>query len=114
MNRSTLGMLADDLSTALDRARGEYASELPDVGPLEVLDALPTFLAALRGEAAVTIPRDEYVKWVEVLGSADQMIDHIFDARTKPGPHTCAGQDMTWLGNWVRAVQRRMAKVVGR
>jgi hypothetical protein len=51
MNKIDLEMLATDLSEALAQARDEYAAELPDVGPLEVMAALPAFLAALTEEA---------------------------------------------------------------
>jgi hypothetical protein len=51
ISKNDLEMLATDLSEAIEQAREEYAPDLPDVGPLEVLAALPEFLAALTAQA---------------------------------------------------------------
>lgn len=44
------GMLAADLSELLDRAREEYAPNLPELSSVDVLAALPVILAALQAQ----------------------------------------------------------------
>lgn len=96
---AALELLAYDLSDALARFRDEHEADdlTPDVGPDDVLAALPAFLAALREQA-------------DRRDAAETGLPARFaDApRTRAGAvkHTCNGDDPRGLGFGRRDVER--------